>query len=319
MESGEVKPIVNFMRKRQTAVTTLDAFAMGLSDQNGHNWQLVRKNRLLEFPMKPGWRKICLPLLLACGFATLAQSQTPVTDPKKVIEDARHGYYSLRGAGLDEFSATVKPNWELVLKDQLKADPAAGQAGLKLLNGIHFSMLLDRSDKVTVTHHTDTAPSNEQQRKGFDDIYSGMDQAISGFFATWELFMLNSPLPSPNSDYKLEDLGTQYRLSYKDGASDVVTMMGKNLIITDIKVTSADYLSSVRPQFVHTAKGFVLTGYDADYKPTSGSGVVKLSLKIDHEPVSGLQLPASLVMDSMLDGAPTHMELAFSEHEVKSH
>lgn len=269
--------------------------------------------------MKPRWHKLCLPLLLACGLAAMAQAQTPVADSKKVIEDARHAYYSLRTAGLDEFRATVKPNWELVLKDQMKADPAAAQAGLKLLNGLHFSMLLDQSDKVTVTHHTDVPPSNEQQRQGFDQIYSGMDQAISGFFATWELFMLNSPFPSPNRDYKLEDLGTQYRLSYKDGSSDVVTMMGKNLIITDVKVTSADFVSSVRPQFVHTAKGFVLTGYDADYKPTSGPGVVKLSLKIDHEPVSGLQLPASLVMDSVLDGAPTHMELAFSEPEVKSH
>jgi len=70
---------------------------------------------------------------------------------------------------------------------------------------------------------------------------------------------------------------------------------------------------------VHTAKRFVLTGYDADYKPTSGPGVVKLSLKIEHEPVSGLQLPVKLVLDSVMDDAPTHMELAFSEHEVKSH
>jgi hypothetical protein len=269
--------------------------------------------------MKPRWRKLCLPLLMACCLVPMAQSQTQVANSKKVIEDARHAYYSLRAAGLDEFRATVKPNWELVLKDQLASDPAAAQAGLKLLNGLHFSMLLDRSDKVTVTHHADTEPSNEQQRKGFDDIYSGMDQAINGFFTTWSLFMLNSPLPTADSDYKLEDLGTQYRLSYKDGSSDVVTMMGKNLIITDIKVTSSEFDSSVRPQFVHTAKGFVLTGYDADYKPTSGPGVVNLKLKIDHQPVSGLQLPVSLVLDSVMDGAPTHMELAFSAHEVKSH
>ena len=266
--------------------------------------------------MKPGWRKLCF-LLVACCLSAMAQ--TSVTDPKKVMEDARHTYYSLRTAGLDEFRATVKPNWELVLKDQIKSDPAGAQAGLKLLNGLHFSMLLDRNDKVTVTHHTDVDPTNDQQRKGFQDIYSGMDQAINGFFTTWELFMLNSPLPSADGKYTLEDLGTQYRLSYKDGQSDVVTMMGKNLIITDIKVTSSEFNSSVRPQFVHTAKGFVLTGYDADYKPTSGPGVVKLSLKIEHEPVSGLQLPVKLVLDSVMDDAPTHMELAFSEHEVKSH
>ena len=269
--------------------------------------------------MRPNWRKLCLPLLLACSLAAMAQSQTPVADRKKVIEDARQAYYSLRTAGLDEFRATVKPNWELVLKDQLASDPASAQAGLKLLNGIHFSMLLDKQDKVTVTHHADVEPSNDQQRQGFDQIYSGMDQAINGFFTTWSLFMLNSPFPSADSPYTLEDLGTQYRLSYKDGASDVVTMMGKNLIITDIKVNSAEFVSSVRPRFVHTAKGFVLSGYDADYKPTSGSGVVKLALKIDHAPVSGLQLPVNIVLDSVMDGAPTHMELALSEHEVKSH
>jgi hypothetical protein len=47
--------------------------------------------------------------------------------------------------------------------------------------------------------------------------------------------------------------------------------------------------------------------------------VVKLTIKIDHQAVSGLQLPVGLVMDSVMDGAPTHMELAFSEHAVKSH
>lgn len=269
--------------------------------------------------MKPRWCKLCLPLLMACCLVSIAQSQTPIADSKKVLEDARHAYYSLRTAGLDEFRATVKPNWALVLKDQLASDPAAAQAGLKLLNGIHFSMLLDQKDKVTVTHHSDIEPSNEQQRKGFDDIYSGMDQAITGFFTTWSLFMLNSPFPTADSPYTLEDLGTQYRLSYKDGASDVITMMGKNLIITDIKVNSKEFASSVRPQFARTPKGFVLTGYDADYKPTSGPGVVKLKLKIDHQTVSGLQLPISIVLDSVMDDAPTHMELAFSEHEVKSH
>ena len=269
--------------------------------------------------MRLCWRKFCLCLLMICGLAAIAQAQTAVADRKKVIDDARHAYYSLRVAGMDEFRASIKPNWELVLKDQLKADPAGAQAGLKLLNGLHFSMLLGQNDKITVTHHTDTEPANEQQRKGFDDIYSGMDQAINGFFTTWELFMLNSPFPSVDSDYKLEDLGTQYRLSYKDGNADVTTMMGKNLIITDIKVNSADFVSSVRPQFVHTPKGFVLTAYDADYKPTSGAGVVKLTLKIDHKLVSGLQLPTGLVLDSVMDGAPTHMELAFSDYEVKSH
>jgi hypothetical protein len=261
---------------------------------------------------------LCALLMLACGLGA-AQSAVPVADRQKVVERGRQAYYNLRAAGLDEFRATIKPNWALVLKDQLKADPAKGEAALKLLNGLHFSMLLDKDGKVTVTHHTDSEPANDQQRSGFDQIYSGMDQAITGFFTTWSVFMLGPPLPAANSEYKLEDLGAQYRISYKDGASDVITTMGKDMIITEVKVNSAEFISSVRPQLTRTAKGFVLTGYSADYKPTQGQGVVKLDLKIQNQAVNGLQLPVNLVLDSVLDGEPTHMELAFSEHQVTQH
>ena len=289
--------------------------------------------------MKPGLLTICLSLLLICSLGAAARAQagaktsatpatfaatqpkstSPTLEQKRVIEQARRAYYGLRALGLDEFQAAVKPNWEIVLKGQLKADPVAGERGLKVLNGLHFSMVLDKDGKVTLTHHTDAEPANEQQRKGFDEIYSGMDQAIDGFFATWSLFMLNSPLPATESAYKLDDLGSEYRLSYKDGDSDVVTQMGKDFIISDLRVKSPQFTSSVRPQFTHTEQGLVLSGYAADYVPTSGPGVIKLDVKIDHQPVSGLQLPVTLKVDSVYDGAPTHIELAFSGHQVKWH
>ena len=268
--------------------------------------------------MKHRSLRVCALVLLVCGLAA-AQSPVPAAASQRVVEKARLAYYNLRTAGLDEFRATIKPNWSLVLKDQLNADREKGEAAVKLLNGLHFSMLLDKDGKVTVTHHTDTEPANEQQRQGFDQIYSGMDQTITGFFTTWSVFMLSPPLPAANSEYQLEDLGAQYRISYKDGASDVVTTMGKDMIITEVKENSANYISSIKPQLTRTAKGFVLSGYSADYTPTSGKGVVKLDLKIVNQLVNGLQLPAYLVLDSVLDGEPTHIELAFSEHQVTSH
>src|SRR5205807_10672221 len=117
---------------------------------------------------------------------------------------------------MDEFQATIKPTWELTLKKELATNPEGAQNGLKMINGLHFSMVLDPDGEVKVSHSTDAPPPNEQAAKGFEQIYGGMDQAVSGFFATWSLFMLTSPLPEANSVYQLEDLGTQYRLSYKD-------------------------------------------------------------------------------------------------------
>ena len=255
--------------------------------------------------------------------AAAAQNQTGITPDdvgrKMIVQRARAAYYSLRALGLDEYQSTIKPNWEQVLKGQGVTDSAQMQNALKLLNGIHFTMLLDKDGKVTVTHKTDIEPVDEQVRKGFNDIYSGIDQAVSGFFATWSLFILNPPFPEINSEYRLEDLGSQYRLSYKEGTSDIVTTMGRDLAIQEVKVTSPQFISVVKPHVSKNPKGFVLTGYAGDYTPTSGPGVVHLEITIDHQPVQGLQLPVSLIADTTLDGTPTHMELAFSDFAVKAH
>ncbi|MGC2696582.1 MAG: hypothetical protein WA738_12410 [Candidatus Angelobacter sp.] len=278
-------------------------------------------------------------LFVACWICRVAGAQAakPATTPpstaapspkvatpeqianRQIVQRGRDSYYSLRGQGLDEFQATVKPNWELVLKDELKTSPEQGQNALKLLNGLHFTMFLDKQGQVTVKHSSDAEPPNEQVRQGFDQIYSGIDQAVSGFFATWSLFMLTSPFPAADSEYQLDDLGNQYRLSYKEGPSDIVTLLGKDLVVSEIKVTSPLFVSTVKPQLAKTAKGFVLTGYVGDYKPTSGPGVVHLDVKLENGAVSGLQLPVLLIADSVYDDVPTHMELAFSQHQVKSH
>ncbi|HET9281518.1 MAG TPA: hypothetical protein VFR24_06110 [Candidatus Angelobacter sp.] len=277
--------------------------------------------------MKSNRLKICLPLLLV-SISTLALAQSPrvvhvsglsPAAQQEIVKHARQSYYSLRSAGLDGFQSTIKPNWEKVLKDQGVSDSTQLEAALRLLNGIHFTMLLDENGQITVNHRADTEPPNEQVRQGFEQIYGGIEQAVSGFFSTWSLFMLNSPFPEAGSAFQLEDMGSQYRLSYKEGVSDVVTLMSKDLVISEIKVTSPQFLSIIKPQVQKTANGFILTGYVGDYTPTSGPGVVHLQVKIEHNPVNGLQLPTSLIADSTMDGTPTHMELAFSEYQVKSH
>lgn len=277
--------------------------------------------------MKPVWRTRCLALLLAGCFCGMAVAQTGKANKgttaqgasKRVVQQARDAYYSLRAVGLDEFKSTIKPNWEMVLREQTQSDPKQAQAALELLNGLHFTMLLDKNGKVTVSHRADAEPPNEKVRQGFEQIYGGIDQAVSGFFATWSIFMLTSPFPEVDSVYQLDDLGSQYRLSYKEGASEIVTLLGKDLIISEIKVTSPQFVSTIKPQIRKSDKGFVLAGYVGDYTPTAGGGVVHLDVKIENGPVNGLQLPLTLLADSVYDGTPTRMELAFSEYQVKTH
>jgi len=263
---------------------------------------------------------LCGSLLAFAGSEARALQAPPASQARKeVLRKARMAYYSLRGLGLLEFQSSITPTWEVTLANEIRNDPAGAQAGIKMLNGLHFAMTLDEQGKVKVDHRSDAPPPNEKAAAAFNQIYSGMDQAISGFFQTWSLFMLTSPFPETNSEYQVEDLGAEYRLSYKDGSSDVVTMMNKDLMITEVQVTSPEFFSSIRPKLSRGAGGFILDGYDGDYRPTSGQGVVKLNVKLDYQVVNGLQLPRRLNMDSVYDGTPNQMELVFSDYQIKTH
>jgi len=263
-----------------------------------------------------------MALLLCCSMLTFAlplAHGADRADKRDIIKKARAAYYSLRSHGLDSFDASVQPNWRLVLKEQLAQDPAGAEKALTMLNGIHFKISLGQDGKVTITHHEDVAPTNQKAAEGFEQIFSGMEQAMSGFFDSWSPFMLTSPFPDPAGEYTLEDVNAQYRLSYKDGAAAIATTMSQDLVISEIKVDSPEFKSVLRPQFSRSAQGLLLTGYQATYQGAGGGAAVQLNVRIENQPINGLQLVRKLNLDGSYQGTPFQMELMFSDYQVKSH
>jgi hypothetical protein len=261
-----------------------------------------------------------LPILLCCSVVCLTLPLAYAADradKREIVKQARAAYYSLRGRGLDEFESNVQPNWRLVLKDQLAADPANAEKALTMLNGIHFLVALGRDGAVKITHREDVAPVNQQAAEGFKQIFSGMEQAMSGFFDSWSPFMLTSPFPEVAGDYTLEELNNQFHLSYKDGAAAIVTTMSKDLAISEIKVDSPEFKSVLKPQFTKSAQGLLLSGYEATYQGTAGGASVLLNVRIENQPVNGMQLPHKLNLDGSYQGTPFQMELTFSDYRVK--
>jgi hypothetical protein len=274
----------------------------------------------MKNPIRP---RLWLPVFLCCSVLGLTLPfayGTGIPDKRDIVKQARAAYYSLRNRGLDEFQSSVQPNWRLVLKDQLAADPANAEKALTMLNGIHFVVSLGRDGAVKITHREDVAPVNEQAAEGFKQIFSGMEQAMSGFFDSWSPFMLTSPFPEVAGEYTLEELNDQYHLSYKDGPAAIATTMSKDLVISEIKVDSPEFKSVLKPQFTKSAQGFLLSGYEATYQGTGGGGAsVQLNVRIENQPVSGLQLPRKLNLDGSYQGTPFQMELTFSDYQVKNH
>jgi hypothetical protein len=237
-------------------------------------------------------------------------------DKREIIRQARAAYYSLRRSGLDSYQVNITVDWDVVLGPGQTTEQRKN--ALRLLNGLHFGQSLDANGKSIITHRADVPAPNAQAQSGYDQIFTGMDQAISGFMDTYQMFMVTLPFPAVNGDYVVEDAPYGYRLTYKDGNSDIVTRMTKSFAITEMIVSAADFDSSIRPSFATTDGLLVLGSYDGEYRPTkTKTGVVKLSTQIEHTVVDGLRLPRKVAIKSSIDDAPNSTELTFTEYTIK--
>jgi len=228
----------------------------------------------------------------------------------EILNKARQSYYSLKSEGMAQFQCNISPNWAALLAETKKTNPAAFDKAVGKLKQLSFSVTVAANGSIKVLH-SEIPAENEQTSKGLSQIYSGMEQMISGFFQTWSTFVLTPSLPKPDIDFKLEDAGREYRLSYKEDSTDVLITMGKDFAISMVKVAAKDFDSTLWPRFTKTANGFLLTGYQAEYEGKGGTDKTELQVTFDYQVADGLQVPRKLNLKGVYNQSPFQVEVTF--------
>ena len=249
----------------------------------------------------------CLAVSSICSAQTVANKQ-------QVIRQARAAYYNLTQEGLQQFQCNVTPNWRAVLAEQVAQDPKKAGETIEILDQIHFSVRVTQ-DKAELKHN-DISAQHPEMAQAFKQIVDGMEQMTSGFFDTWKLFMFSPPFPEVEKEYQLESVGGQYRLSYNDDSTKVVTTMGRDLAIRNMQITTAQFDSNIQPGFTSSPKGFLFTSYEATYNSGKAEEATKLKVQIGYQEVDGLQVLKQLDLSGSYGSAPFAVQLAFSDCTV---
>jgi hypothetical protein len=215
-------------------------------------------------------------------------------------------YYSLAKRGIAGGQCQVRPDWEVVLGFSRNAQNAWRFA---VLDQLRMTLAVTNGGAATVVGADPGAAQHPQDANGVSQIFQGLNQALGGFFDTWSVFMISSPLPGVATSTAVSSTAGGYLLRYKDDGSDIETTLRPNGEISKLVVKAATFDSTIQPLFAHASGGLVLTGYQADYIPTVGKGVVHLTEHVDYQTANGLQFPALITSDSILDGDPTHVRL----------
>jgi hypothetical protein len=264
--------------------------------------------------MKSG--RLCF-VVLVCGavFSSLALAQAP-PDQRSLLSQARQSYYALHNEGLTAFQCSIKPDWNAVLADQRKKEPAATDQAVATLRQLLFTVSLSKNGKVTLTHN-DLTGQSQQMMAALAQIYGGMEQMTSGFFDTWTMFVLSPPFPELATEYRMEAVGPQYRLSYREQpAADIVTVMDHDFAISDLRVTTPEFFSTIQPTFTKTRKGLLLSGYEAHYQSNKAEETTNLKVRIGYQEVERVQMLSKLDLSGTYGGTPFAVILTFSDCQV---
>jgi hypothetical protein len=257
-------------------------------------------------------REILAALVLILLVSTSLPTATAQSglEERKILDGARQAYSSLKRQGLIEIRAAVVPNWSTLLDG---IDPARIPDALKLAHRLQFSMSIDSAGSIRITHRVVGPRVNSTTAASLASMAMGVEQSVTGFLKTWTPFMFTYLIPEKLDHFVLQDLGTHYLLSFKDGNTDVSISMTKDFAITELKTPQG----SVKPRLRPTRNGFVLIGYEGNYQ-IPGTGYINVRARVDSQEISGMELPRTVTIDSEIGGTPLRVELGFTKYQLKT-
>ncbi|WP_243293584.1 hypothetical protein [Geothrix mesophila] len=248
--------------------------------------------------------------------APKATAPKVVADPEAVLQKARAAYVNLAGKGFNRYRFVATPDWAAMLAEQAKTNPEGYRAALDLFAKVRFDVLVGPQGDAQVSHNTVDSP-NPQTTAGLNQVYNGMEQTLTGFFQTWAPFMVNTPFPPAGTSARLEDAGSHYLVDWEEtGDIKVHLQMDRTFTITEMKVKSPAFDSTIRPAFERQPGGLVLAGYDAEYLSTASS--LRLKVQIKNKAIQELPLPVALDLSVWMGSANRQQILmTFSELNVE--
>lgn len=227
------------------------------------------------------------------------------------ISAARNAYYNPKSHGFAGFTATIKPNWKVIL------GPTSTRQNLKVFQSIRFSLEADANGAVKVTR--DFAENAAGAEAYIKEIQENLQRLVSGFFGIWSVFTITSPFPAESENsLKFENAGNECRVFYSTNTTDVVLAMTDANVISELKLNSPRARRTIKPVFEKTSEGLLIKGYHSLFEPIGAGMKSDLKVAIEYQEVDGIKLPSKLELRGKLGADPIAAELSFDEMRLFS-
>ncbi len=257
---------------------------------------------------------------LALAAPAHAADQAPATakaatidqpaDKAQILKRGRDSYYSLRAEGFSEFSCSVVPNWSQVLVKVRQTNPKEADRELKMLQASHFRIVVPaHGEPAIVPASAAESPAEQDDRSAVE--YRKAQKMTQSFFLIWAGSVRDPLLPNPGAEYTLQEEPSQYRFTFHDGNTDVVTVTDRNMLIKSVRLAGGGFAMVLSPEFSKVAGGLLPSNYDLTYPELPQDEQVRIRTVLEYQLVDGLQLPSKFTLTATGGGESNTFEFSF--------
>ena len=86
-----------------------------------------------------------------------------------------------------------------------------------------------------------------------------------------------------------------------------------------MRVKTAEFDSTIKPQFKKSPKGLLLSGYQAIYRGATPAEATDLDVTIDYQEINGLQFPQIISLAGSYGTTPFQVKVDFTSCQATKH
>ncbi len=234
----------------------------------------------------------CLALAGLSCVALFAQEKSA----RDRLAAAHAQYYTPTASGLKSFRCDTTIDWKGMLSRMTGSEIPDDNPGLKYLNAVHLSISDDLHGKGSLEWSDGSGPPQGKE-DALKQTREGMQEAVSGFFQTWNAYMNGSMVPLPDSTVAITPSGEGLHLSGKANELQIDEDFDKNMLLTQALVEGPAIRVLARPSYASTTDGLLVSSVQSQVHQPPTAPEVDISYQIEYAKVDSFQIPTHIVLD----------------------
>lgn len=238
-------------------------------------------------------------MYLACA-ALAGASCIPLLAQEKSARDrlaAAHGqYYTPTASGLKSFHCDATMDWRGMLTRFTGTEIPDDNPALKFLNAVKLGVSDDLRGKGGL-EWTEPGPPPAGREDSIKQTREGFQQAVAGFFQTWNTFVNGSMVPLPDQTVSVTPSGQGVHISGTSKEMKIDADFDKNMLLTQTLVESSEIRVLLMPTYVSTGDGLVVSSIKSQIHQPPTAPEQDANFEVEYAKVDSFQIPSRVALD----------------------